>query len=186
VYNFTVNIDQLLKENEKKLYSRAFILTRNEADAKDLLQIAMEKCFKAIDQLDHHERFLPWAYTILRNSFIDLKRSQKGKDIKSLSDLDNFEENSKGFSKNELNELSDKSTPYDNSVIQEKFRFTMQAILELKPIQRDILNLISTGASYDEIAKELDMKKGTVMSTLCRAREIISNMWEKHLLEFSS
>tara|TARA_B110000261_G_C13061335_1_gene348305 strand:- start:713 stop:1258 length:546 start_codon:yes stop_codon:yes gene_type:complete len=181
-----VNIDQLLRENEKKLYARAFILTRNEADARDLLQITMEKCFKAIEQLDNYERFLPWAYTILRNSFIDLGRSKKGKEFKSLSDLDNFEENSKGFSKNELNELSDKSTPYDNSVIQEKFRFTMQAILELKPIQRDILNLISTGASYDEIAKELDMKKGTVMSTLCRAREIISNMWEKHLLEFSS
>jgi RNA polymerase sigma factor (sigma-70 family) len=146
----------------------------------------MEKCFKAFDQLDSHTGFLPWAYTILRNSFIDLKRTQKGKSIKSFNDLDSFEDK-KGFTRNELDVLVDKNpSPYESSVIEEKFRFTMQAISQLKPTQRDILNMVSTGSSYDEVATELNLKKGTVMSTLCRAREMISEKWERHLEESES
>ena len=72
-----MNIELLLKESEKKLFSRAVVLTRNKEDAYDLLQITMEKIFKFQSSLDNDSRFLPWAYTIMRNSFYDNIKSKK-------------------------------------------------------------------------------------------------------------
>ena len=64
-----MNIEQLLKDNERKLFARAVVLTRNQEDAYDLLQTTMEKIFKAQSSLDNENNFLPWAYTIMRNAF---------------------------------------------------------------------------------------------------------------------
>ena len=38
-----MNIELLLKDNERKLFARAVVLTRNQEDAYDLLQTTMEK-----------------------------------------------------------------------------------------------------------------------------------------------
>ena len=37
------------------------------------------------------------------------------------------------------------------------------------------------GSSYEEIANELNIKIGTVMSNLSRIKEFISSEWERHL-----
>ena len=47
--------------------------------------------------------------------------------------------------------------------------------------QRDIINMKRNGSSYEEIANELNIKIGTVMSNLSRIKEFISIEWERHL-----
>ena len=48
-------------------------------------------------------------------------------------------------------------------------------------MHRDMLNMFKDGFKYDEIAKELNIKTGTVMSTLSRLREKIAIEWELHI-----
>ena len=52
----------------------------------------------------------------------------------------------------------------------------MNLILELPLIQREVLMLHVDGDSYNQIAEKLEMAKGTVMSTLCRAREKLTKL----------
>ena len=51
----------------------------------------------------------------------------------------------------------------------------------MKPIHRDMLNMHMNGSKYEEIAEELDIKVGTVMSTLSRLREKIATEWDQHI-----
>ena len=53
-----MNIELILKNNERILYSRAVVLTKSYEDAHDLLQVTMEKIFKAQSSLDDERNFL--------------------------------------------------------------------------------------------------------------------------------
>ena len=52
----------------------------------------------------------------------------------------------------------------------DRYQITMNLILELPLIQRESFDASVDGDSYNQIAEKLEMAKGTVMSTLCRAR----------------
>ena len=77
--------------------------------------------------------------------------------------------------------MANKFTPEDSYVINEKFEFTMKIISQMKPIHRDMINLFMQGNKYEEISKLLNLKIGTVMSTLSRLREKIAIEWELHV-----
>ena len=51
----------------------------------------------------------------------------------------------------------------------------------MKPVHRDIMNMHMNGSKYEEIADELGIKVGSVMSTLSRLREKIALEWELHI-----
>ena len=73
-----MNIEQLIKDNEKKLYARAFILMRkNKDDAYDLLQMSLEKVFKSSSSLEDPSKFYLGHIqlcVILISIIIDLKK----------------------------------------------------------------------------------------------------------------
>jgi RNA polymerase sigma factor (sigma-70 family) len=52
----------------------------------------------------------------------------------------------------------------------------MKLIFDLPSNQREALMLHAEGYSYGEIAEKLNIAKGTVMSTLCRAREKLTEL----------
>ena len=173
--------NNFLKGQRSKLLARAMTLTLNRSEAEDLVQITMEKIFKNISKLDEIQNFLPWSYTILRNSFIDIHRSKKNINLKSMSDLENYEENDEKFSKDDIKSVTSHLSQENDLIIREKVEFTMNLIANLKPHQRDIINMKRNGSSYEEIARTLNLKMGTVMSSLSRIREHISDEWEKHI-----
>ncbi len=181
----STSIKNLYEENKGKLMARAFNLTFNIEDAEDLVQITMEKVSKNIEKLDDVMNFLPWAYTILRNSFIDQQRQKKNINFKSMSDLENYEEENNNkrskFSKDDLKSCTSHLNQESDYIVKEKVEFTLMTIEKLKPQQRDIINMKKNGSSYEEIANELNIKIGTVMSNLSRIKEFISSEWERHL-----
>ncbi len=178
-----MDFKQLVKENEKKLYARAFILMgRNEDDAWDLYQMSYEKIYKSLHSLEDQSKFLPWAYTIMRNTYIDYYRSQKNSPNQlSIDDIENFDEDSDKYHADEISSLKNDINPEVSYVIREKLQFTLNLISQMKPIHRDMLNMHMNGSKYEEIAKELDIKVGTVMSTLSRLREKIAIEWDQHI-----
>jgi RNA polymerase sigma-70 factor (ECF subfamily) len=178
-----MDFKQLVKENEKKLYARAFILMgRNEDDAWDLYQMSYEKIYKSLHSLEDQSKFLPWAYTIMRNTYIDYYRSQKNSPNQlSIDNIENFDEDSDKYHADEISSLKNDINPEVSYVIREKLQFTLNLISQMKPIHRDMLNMHMNGSKYEEIAKELDIKVGTVMSTLSRLREKIAIEWDQHI-----
>ena len=130
-------------------------LVSNVALADDLVQDCIEKALGQESQLRELERLGGWLRHILHNLYIDEirrgKRRGRERDITELADH---------------LELSEPAP--DNSA---KMEF-VHALNRLSVEHRQILLLVSVEElSYREIADELEIPQGTVMSRLARARE---------------
>ena len=133
----------------------AVALVGNAALADDLVQDCIEKALGQEAQLRELERLGGWLRRILHNLYIDEMRRGKRRgreyDITELADH---------------LELSEPAP--DNSA---KLEF-VHAVNRLSLEHRQILLLVSVEElSYREIADELEIPLGTVMSRLARARE---------------
>jgi len=130
-------------------------LVSHVALADDLVQDCIEKALGQESQLRELERLGGWLRRILHNLYIDEirrgKRRGRERDITELADH---------------LELSEPAP--DNSA---KMEF-VHALNRLSVEHRQILLLVSVEElSYREIADELEIPQGTVMSRLARARE---------------
>ena len=76
-----------VEENIDALYSVALRLTRKDADAEDLVAEAVTKAWSSIDSLDDRDRFRPWLFRILHNTFI----SDYRKSFSSLTGSSSFD-----------------------------------------------------------------------------------------------
>src|SRR5210317_85416 len=59
-----------VEQNIDALYSVALRLTRRNADAEDLVAESVAKAWSAIGTLSDRERFRPWLFRILHNTFV--------------------------------------------------------------------------------------------------------------------
>jgi len=133
-------------------------LTRNEADAEDLVQDTLIRAFRAVERFDgQHPR--AWLLTILRNTHINRNRRQRPE---LLRDPD-------GTSR-ELNDLV--SADVTDSSVDAGFDAEIErALAELDEPFRRVVELVDvSGLSYAEAAEVLGVPAGTVMSRLHRAR----------------
>jgi RNA polymerase sigma-70 factor (ECF subfamily) len=123
--------------------------------AEDLVQDCIERALRQSHQLRDRGRLGPWLRSILYNLHIDEIRRRRSRGIEE-----------------DVTELSDDlslSTPAADRAEMSTFLRAMNA---LSPEHRQILLLVGlNGMNYREIAQELDIPIGTVMSRLARARE---------------
>ncbi|MDH5511399.1 MAG: RNA polymerase sigma factor, partial [Nitrospinota bacterium] len=66
---------RLIEPHVSILYSAAFRLTGTQDEAEDLLQETLLRAYKSLDLLVDERNPAGWAYTILKNTF--LNRSKK-------------------------------------------------------------------------------------------------------------
>ena len=59
-----------VEQNIDALYSVALRLTRRNTDAEDLVAESVAKAWSAIGTLSDRERFRPWLFRILHNTFV--------------------------------------------------------------------------------------------------------------------
>ncbi|NQY56332.1 MAG: sigma-70 family RNA polymerase sigma factor [Ilumatobacteraceae bacterium] len=132
-------------------------LTRNAADAEDLVQDTLVKAYWAIDRFDgQYPR--AWLLTIMRNTHINSARRRRPE---LLRDPDNAPE-----------QAAEERT--DDVVEQQIDGRILEALDELDETFRTIIELVDIdGLSYAEAAEVLDVPVGTVMSRLHRARKRI-------------
>ena len=144
------------------LYRTARSLTRNNADAEDLVQETLLRAYRAIDRFDgRYPR--AWLLTIMRNANINRVR-KKTPDL--LDDPDATFERSAEF--------ADHVDP-EALVVEPVFDAVVEAAYEALPeMFHDVVELVDVnGLSYAEAAELLDIPVGTVMSRLHRARKRI-------------
>lgn len=163
-----------------QLYSAALRMTRDRADAEDLVQEAYLKAYRGFGGFQEGTNLRAWLYRILTNTYINSYRSKKRRpDETDLDDVEDFylyrrmgglEAAKAGRSAED--ELMDYFT--DDEV---------QQAIEALPEQYRLAVLLGDveGFSYKEIAEQLDIPIGTVMSRLHRGRKSL----QKQLHDFA-
>lgn len=131
-------------------------LTANREDADDLVQAACEKAIVNQRQWQPGTRLDSWLYRIIQTQRIDLLRREKHAPT-SQSDDATFE-------------LVDEHSA-DRAENENLLRYTLRALEKLPEEQRLVMLLVVVeGHSYREVAEQLEIPQGTVMSRLARAR----------------
>ncbi len=163
------------------LYSAALRMTRNPADAEDLVQETYLKAYRGFGGFTEGTNLKAWLYRILTNTYINSYRSKKRRpdetELDEVEDLYLYRRlgglEAVAASRSAEDELMDFFT--DDEVKQ---------AIEALPEQFRMAVLLADveGFSYKEIAEILDIPIGTVMSRLHRGRKFL----QKRLFDFAS
>lgn len=145
------------------LYSYALVLTRNPAEAEDLVQETYVRALGAMGRLRADSNCRGWMFTILRNIWLNQIRRWRQSPCSVSMDDD------ESVAANGIRELS--KGPYERYVDKELHQQVRDAISQL-PIEFGEIILLRQyeDLSYQEIAEVLDCPLGTVMSRLGSAR----------------
>jgi RNA polymerase sigma-70 factor (ECF subfamily) len=144
------------------VFGYAMALTRNAAEAADLVQETYVRALKAKESLRPSSNVKSWLFTILRN--IWLNRLRHARTTPQIVELEAHE----GIADVAIETSQDAHARYVSKMEQEKVR---NAIQQLPEEFREIIILREyEELSYQEIAAMLDCPAGTVMSRLARAR----------------
>lgn len=144
------------------LYSYAMVLTRNHAEAEDLVQETYMRAMRAMQKLRGDSNIKGWLLTILKNIwFNQLRKHRNGPQMIEIEAGDGVANNIVEPSKNS----------HDLHVSKSEAEQVRAAIQELPVEFREIILLREyEDLSYREIASILHCPLGTVMSRLGRAR----------------
>ena len=161
------------------LYTSALRMTRNAAEAEDLVQETYLKAYRAFGSFEQGTNLKAWLYKILTNTFINAYRSRRRRpeqtEIEDVEDLylyrrlGGLEGATAGRSAEE--EVLDHFTDSDVKEALESLPETFRMAVLLADVE---------GFSYREIADIMEIPIGTVMSRLHRGRRAL----QKALLEF--
>ena len=164
-----------------QLYSAALRLTRNSADAEDLVQDTYLRAWRSFSTFQEGTNLRAWLYRILTNSFINKYRAKQRRP--NETGLDNIEDlylyKRLGSLETSLANRSAEDTMFDLFTDDE-----VKAALEALPenFRLPVLLCDVEGFAYKEIAEILDIPVGTVMSRLHRGRKAM----HKLLYDFAS
>lgn len=160
------------------LYRTALRLTRNEADAEDLVQETYLKAIRFQDRFKPGTNLRAWLFRILMNTFINrYRQKQRAPRLTSVEDAEDFflyrqvssqrdEHLFPSAEEEALGKLADEDVKRAIEELPEQFR----AAVILTDIE---------GFSYKEIAEITNVKIGTVMSRLSRGRRLLQRkLWE--------
>jgi RNA polymerase sigma-70 factor (ECF subfamily) len=163
------------------LYSAALRMTRNPADAEDLVQETYLRAYRGFGGFEAGTNLKAWLYRILTNTYINIYRAKKRRpEERDLDDVEDFYLyrrlgglEAATLSRSAEDELLDRFT--DDEVKQ---------ALESLPEQFRLAVLLADveGFSYKEIAEIVDVPIGTVMSRLHRGRKAL----QKRLFDFAT
>ena len=153
-----------------QLYSAAMRLTRNSADAEDLVQDTYVRAWRSFNTFQDGTNLRAWLYRILTNTFINkYRRSVKERTLSDASERDSvnaqfFSQDATDAAQNPEDLLLDRVMSGDVLKAIDALAIDFRMVLILADLQE---------FSYKEIAEILDVPVGTVMSRLFRGRKAL-------------
>ena len=154
------------------LYSAALRMTRNRADAEDLVQETYLKAYRSYGSFAEGTNLRAWLYRILTNTYINSYRAAQRRP--ELSDVEDVED----LYLYKRLAGSGGADPGRSAEDEALDRFTdedVKAALEALPeaFRMAVLLADVEGFSYKEISEITDVPIGTVMSRIHRGRRAL-------------
>ena len=153
-----------------QLYAAALRMTRNQADAEDLVQDAYLRAYRGFESFHEGTNLRAWLFRILTNAYINTYRAKQRRpqesDLADVEDLYLYRRlgsldaalASRSAEDTLMEMLTDDEVKHALEELPENFR--------LPVLLADV-----EGFAYKEIAEMLDIPIGTVMSRLHRGRK---------------
>jgi RNA polymerase sigma-70 factor (ECF subfamily) len=154
------------------LYTAALRMTRNPADAEDLVQETYLKAYRAFSTFELGTNLKAWLYRILTNTYINTYRAAKRRpeiaDVEDVEDLylyhhltgDGTATQGRSAEDEALERFTDTDVKEAIDSLPDNFRMAV--------LLADV-----EGFSYKEIADITDVPIGTVMSRIHRGRKAL-------------
>ena len=160
-----------------RLLAVARRITRNDEDARDVVQTAYLSAFRALDQFEGACQLSTWLHRIVVNTALMKLRSQRRKPEESIEVLlPAFQDDG-----HHVEQFSDWCTPADRLLERKQTRAMVRACIQQLPdnyrevlILRDIEEL-----STQTVAGMLSMTPTAVKVRLHRARQALSTLLRK-------
>ena len=154
-----------------QLYAAAMRMTRNPADASDLVQETYVKAYSAFGQFEQGTNLKAWMYRILTNTFINgYRKNQRNPYQNTIDDLEDWQlgsaetltqsRSTRSAEAEAIDHLPDSDVKDALQSIPEDFRLAVY----LADVE---------GFAYQEIADIMKTPVGTVMSRLHRGRRLL-------------
>jgi len=156
-----------------QLYGAAMRMTRNPADAADLVQETFVKAFAAFGQFEQGTNIKAWLYRILTNTYINIYRKKQRDPYQgTIDELEDWQ----------LGGAESATTTVTRSAEAEAIdRMPSSAVKDaLQSIPEDFRLAVYLadveGFAYQEIADIMKTPVGTVMSRLHRGRRLLREL----------
>lgn len=149
----------MLVEVLPRLRVHALSLTRNRAEADDLVQDAVALALRSRDKFEPGTNFSAWTHSIIRNRFLSLVRQRRRRE-----DLDGAAE-----------EAVDRTGPPQDDRLALKDLASMLGRLPAA-LREALVLVVVQGRSYDEVAAVQGCALGTAKSRVFRARYLL-RLW---------
>ncbi|MCC6421470.1 MAG: RNA polymerase sigma factor [Gemmataceae bacterium] len=147
------SVAKLVEEHYTSLYRYAFRLSGSIVDAEDLTQETFCQAQLKLGQLRERDRARAWLFSILRNAYLHRIRASKQEHAVSLDWVGDLPER-----------LPDPLPEVEPEKLQ-------QALNELpEAFRTPVILFYFEDFSYRDIAAQMDLPMGTVMSRLARAK----------------
>jgi RNA polymerase sigma factor (sigma-70 family) len=169
----SADFEQLALPLFASLYNHAHWLTRNPAEAEDLVQETFTKALRAFDSFQSDTNFKAWIFRILRNTFLTTRAGIAAARTVFLEDHPDT-----------LGTTASGPTPEEILLRLDNDAVLHTALEQLQPQLREALLLCDVEEiKYKDIAVILDVPIGTVMSRISRARRILRQLLQPQLGE---
>jgi RNA polymerase sigma-70 factor (ECF subfamily) len=174
-------VDQAM-EHMPSLYAAAVRMTRNRADAEDLVQETYLRAYRGFGGFQEGTNLRAWLFRILTNTFINSYRAKQRRpqeaDVEDVEDL---------FLYHRLPAVEEatRSRSAEIDVLERITDSEVKAAIDDLPEQFRLPVYLADveGFAYKEIAEMLDIPIGTVMSRLHRGRKGLEKRLHDYVVE---
>jgi len=159
-----------------QLYAAAMRMTRNPADAADLVQETYVKAYQAFGQFEQGTNLKAWLYRIQTNTFINIYRKNQRNPYQGT--IDELEDWQLGGAESLTQSASTSTRSAEAEAIDHLPDSAVKDALQAVPedFRMVVYYADVEGFSYQEIADIMKTPVGTVMSRLHRGRRLLREL----------
>ena len=164
-------INKLVEDYGKDIYSFCKKLTYNEDDAEELYQDTFLKVMDVADRIDAENNPKSYLISVCISLWNNKKRKYARRNRIAPTEYIDEEERTDAYKSD--------ATPEEEIIKKELYELINKAVSELDDKMRiPFLLFYNSGMSMEDISKVVNCPKGTVKSRLFNARTIIKNKLE--------